>query len=155
MTMNHVVSTIVRELYGVDIDVTLTRPEPQFGDYSTNVAMQLAGRLGKSPREIAEAVAAKLRESGQFVDATVAGPGFINLLLSDQALLAEAERKPATPLAGKTIVAEYSDPNPFKVLHAGHLYTTIVGDSIARLLEQAGASVHRVNFGGDVGRRGA
>jgi arginyl-tRNA synthetase len=48
-------------------------------------------------------------------------------------------------------VAEYSDPNPFKVLHAGHLYTSVVGDAIANLLEQAGATVHRVNFGGDVG----
>jgi arginyl-tRNA synthetase len=48
-------------------------------------------------------------------------------------------------------VAEYSDPNPFKVLHAGHLYTSVVGDSIANLLEKAGADVHRVNFGGDVG----
>jgi arginyl-tRNA synthetase len=49
------------------------------------------------------------------------------------------------------MVAEYSDPNPFKVLHAGHLYTSVVGDAIANLLEHAGANVHRVNFGGDVG----
>jgi arginyl-tRNA synthetase len=59
--------------------------------------------------------------------------------------------KPEQIYKGKTVVAEYSDPNPFKVLHAGHLYTSIVGDSIANLLENAGAEVHRVNFGGDVG----
>ena len=53
--------------------------------------------------------------------------------------------------AGKTVVAEFSDPNPFKVLHVGHLYTSIVGDSVARLLETAGAKVVRANFGGDVG----
>lgn len=53
--------------------------------------------------------------------------------------------------AGKTVVTEFSDPNPFKVLHVGHLYTSIVGDSISRLLETAGAKVVRANFGGDVG----
>ncbi|HSX32309.1 MAG TPA: arginine--tRNA ligase, partial [Candidatus Saccharimonadales bacterium] len=51
----------------------------------------------------------------------------------------------------KVVVAEYSDPNPFKVMHAGHLYTTLVGDAIATLFEVAGATVHRVNYGGDVG----
>lgn len=150
-TMNEIVAKAVKELYDLDIEVVLTRPEPQFGDYSANVAMQLAGRLQRNPREIADEIASKLKESGKFADASVAGPGFINLRLADDALLAEALREPAKPLTGKTVVAEYSDPNPFKVLHAGHLYTTIVGDAIARLLEQAGANVHRVNFGGDVG----
>lgn len=53
--------------------------------------------------------------------------------------------------SGKTVVAEFSDPNPFKVLHVGHLYTSVVGDSISRILELAGAKVVRANFGGDVG----
>jgi arginyl-tRNA synthetase len=52
---------------------------------------------------------------------------------------------------GKTVVCEFSDPNPFKVLHVGHLYTSVVGDAIARLYEYAGAKVVRANFGGDVG----
>ncbi len=149
--MNEIVSGAVKDLYDLDVEAVLTRPEPQFGDYSTNVAMQLAGRLQRNPREIADEIAGKLKDSGEFAEASVAGPGFINLRLNDDALLAEALREPAKPLTGKTVVAEYSDPNPFKVLHAGHLYTTIVGDAIARLLEQAGANVHRVNFGGDVG----
>lgn len=149
--MNTVVQAIIQTLYDIDTSVTLTRPEPQFGDYATNVAMQLAKPLGRSPRDIAEEVVGKLKESGDFADAQVAGPGFINLRVSTETLLDQAEHEPAKPLAGKTVVAEYSDPNPFKVLHAGHLYTTIVGDSIARLLEAAGANVHRVNFGGDVG----
>ncbi len=149
--MDKIVANVVKDLYDLDVEVVLTRPEPQFGDYSTNVAMQLAGRLQKNPRELADEIAGKLKESGKFADASVAGPGSINLRLSDDMLMAEALREPAKPLSGKTVVAEYSDPNPFKVLHAGHLYTTIVGDAIARLLEQAGANVHRVNFGGDVG----
>jgi len=149
--MNQTVSRVVKDLFDVDVEVALTRPEPQFGDYSTNIALQLAGRLGKNPREVATAIAEALTTGETVAKVDVAGPGFINLWLSDQALLAAASRLPAKPLEGKVIVAEYSDPNPFKVLHAGHLYTTIVGDSIARLVEAAGATVHRVNFGGDVG----
>ncbi len=149
--MNQTIVDVIKDLYDTDVEVTLARPEPQFGDYSTNVAMQLAGRLQRNPREVAEEIVGALKTLGTFADAHVAGPGFINVLLSNDALVAEAEREPAKPLAGKVVVAEYSDPNPFKVLHAGHLYTTIVGDSIARLVEAAGASVHRVNFGGDVG----
>ena len=143
----------VKDLFGADTQVELTRPDEQFGDYATNVALQLAGKIGKSPREIAEQLAVKLREilAGQVSDISIAGPGFINMKLSDQSLIALASQKPTKPLEGKTVVAEYSDPNPFKVLHAGHLYTSVVGDGIANLLENAGAQVHRVNFGGDVG----
>ena len=53
--------------------------------------------------------------------------------------------------SGKTVICEFSDPNPFKVLHVGHLYTSIMGDSISRLVEFAGGKVIRANFGGDVG----
>jgi arginyl-tRNA synthetase len=142
-----------KELFGVEVDIELVRPEEQFGDYATNVALQLSKQLGKNPREIGEALAVKLRETlaGQVSEVSVAGPGFINLKLSDQALADSLEAKPAQSLAGQVVVAEYSDPNPFKVLHAGHLYTSVVGDAVANLLEQAGANVHRVNFGGDVG----
>jgi len=149
--MNSDIASIIHDLYGIDVEVALTRPEPQFGDYATNVALQLAKPLGRSPRDIAGEIAGKLESVESIEKVDVAGPGFINLWLSDEALLADAERAPARPLEGKTVVAEYSDPNPFKVLHAGHLYTTIVGDAMARLVEAAGATVHRVNFGGDVG----
>ncbi|HVX24068.1 MAG TPA: arginine--tRNA ligase [Candidatus Saccharimonadales bacterium] len=148
------IAAAVTELFGDhDVRVELMRPEEQFGDYATNVALQLAKQLGKNPREVGEALAEKLHTdlTDQVSEITVAGPGFINLKLSDQALIQAAETRPAQSLAGQTIVAEYSDPNPFKVLHAGHLYTSITGDAIANLLEHAGATVHRVNFGGDVG----
>ncbi len=151
---------IIQELYGVDLVPILSRPDPQFGDFSTNVAMQLAKQQGKNPREIAEAVAEKLRQADGIAKVDIAGPGFINLALSDTPLLQEmlailrwqGEYGQTSELEGKTVVAEYSDPNPFKVLHAGHLYTSVVGDAIANLFEAAGATVHRVNFGGDVGR---
>jgi arginyl-tRNA synthetase len=147
------VAAVCKELFDVDVSVELTRPDEQFGDYATNVAMQLVKRVNKNPREIAEQIAGTLREKlgGKAREVSIAGPGFLNISLSDAALVELAQTKPAKSLDGKTIVAEYSDPNPFKVLHAGHIYTSVVGDAIANLLELAGGNVHRVNFGGDVG----
>lgn len=134
----------------------LTRPDEQFGDYATNAAMQLARQLGRNPRELAEELAAALREAltDTVQEVMIAGPGFINIRLQDATLLQGAAVastiKPDT-YKDQVVVAEYSDPNPFKVLHAGHLYTSVVGFVIGSLLEAAGATVHRVNFGGDVG----
>lgn len=145
------ISTAVKAVTDEAIDIELTVPDEQFGDYSTNVALQLSKKLGQSPRELAEKIVAALPKGGLVEDASVAGPGFINLRLTDQALLDLAQSQVGKPLQGKVVLAEYSDPNPFKVLHAGHLYTTLVGDSIASLLANAGATVHRLNYGGDVG----
>lgn len=157
--LEQAIADVVQDVLGVEVSIELTRPEEQFGDYATNVALQLSKQVGRAPREIAEELAAKLRESlaGQVSEVTVAGPGFLNFRLSDDALHTEVNRMlepdygKSDHYKGQTIVAEYSDPNPFKVLHAGHLYTTLVGDGISRLLEAAGGEVHRVNFGGDVG----
>lgn len=143
----------VSELFGVSVAAELTRPDEQFGDYATNVALQLAKQVGQDPREVAETLAHKLRQAlGDHVqEISVAGPGFLNLRLTDQALWKMTNQEPAKTLAGQVIVFEYSDPNPFKVLHAGHLYQTVFGDSVSRLLRLAGANVYDVNFGGDVG----
>lgn len=147
---------VIKDLFEVEVAVELTRPEPQFGDYATNVALQLAGRLQRPPREVAEELAAKAREvlSKTVQDITVAGPGFVNITLSNAVLAEQAQQalsaKPKN-YEGKVVVAEYGDPNPFKVLHAGHLYTDVVGDAVANLMEMSGGDVHRVNFGGDVG----
>lgn len=142
--------TILRT-YGATVEPVLTRPEPHFGDFATNVALQLAKELGKKPRDIAEALAREVRELDEVLEVTIAGPGFINLRLTDKALLESWSLEVPQGLRHQTVVVEYSDPNPFKVLHAGHLYTSIMGDAIANLVEAAGATVHRVNFGGDVG----
>ena len=93
------------------------------------------------------------------ISSAITTPGFLNFILSDD-YLCEAisglgdtfeDKIKSDDLAGKTVICEFSDPNPFKVLHVGHLYTSIVGDSIGRLFEYAGAKVIRANFGGDVG----
>ena len=141
-----------QELFGSDVSVELTRPDEQFGDFSTNVAMQLAKPLGRNPRESAQEIVQKLQETAQFADVGVAGPGFINIFIRDEQLLEQINAQPMHTLNNMKILVEYSDPNPFKPLHAGHLYTTLVGDVIARLVQNAGAETVRLNYGGDVGR---
>lgn len=153
------VQKIVKQLFDVDQEIILTRPDAKFGDFSTNVALQLARQLEKNPRELAEQLAAGLNQTNEFAAVSIAGPGFINLKLKNEILadeLAKIIEKPAE--YGKSdlykdqiVVTEYSDPNPFKVLHVGHLYTSVVGDAISNLIENAGGVVHRVNFGGDIG----
>ena len=149
--LEQVVAGVVKELFEIDVATELTRPEAQHGDYATNVALQLSKQVGKNPREVGEVLAEKLRTDSRLVSVDVAGPGFLNLRLTDAALRGALHAASTRPLQGQVVVTEYSDPNPFKVLHAGHFYTSVVGDAISNLLAGAGAQVHRVNFGGDVG----
>ena len=155
-TLQSTLASVIRDVFNVDVQPEVTRPDEQFGDYATNVAMQLAGRLRRNPREVAEELAAKLQElaGDDITSVEIAGPGFINITLSDSALSSMATEavstKPDT-YKGQVVVTEYSDPNPFKVLHAGHFYTSVIGDAISRLIKAAGGEVHAVNFGGDVG----
>lgn len=142
---------VCKLLYETEPIVELDRPDEQFGDYSTNVAMRLAKPLNKNPRDVAQEIVSRLQDNPTLSNVGVAGPGFINLTLSQQALITEILQSPPRPMSGLKVLVEYSDPNPFKPLHAGHLYTTLVGDSISRLVEYAGAETIRLNFGGDVG----
>ena len=144
---------VIEDLYGLDFDPELTpSPDNIDADYSTNASLKLAKELHKSPMEIAEEINNKL-------NVNISSPGFLNFTLSNE-YLAEQINKLADnfddsiksdEFKDKTVICEFSDPNPFKVLHVGHLYTSIVGDSISRLFEYAGANVIRANFGGDVG----
>ncbi|MFZ2544387.1 MAG: arginine--tRNA ligase [Candidatus Saccharimonadales bacterium] len=149
--MDKKIAQIIADLFGVETDVVLTRPDSQFGDYSTNVALQLAKQVGQSPRDVADQIANKLTESGDFEKVDVAGPGFINITLSGNDLIDLTRLGPTPIYAGKTIVFEYSCPNAFKELHTGHLYQTIYGDIVGRLMLVGGAQLHRTSFGGDVG----
>lgn len=142
---------MVKELFDLDVEVSLTRPEPQFGDYATNVALQLAKPVGDNPRTIAEKIAEKLSESGEYEAVEVAGPGFINVRLKPEALLALTKKEPLPRRAGKTIVIETNNPNPFKAMHIGHAFNAILGDTVANLLALSGAHVYRVSYHGDVG----
>jgi len=155
-TITSALSRAIKELFDIDLHPVLTRPDEQFGDYATNVALQLAGRLQQSPRDVAQKLADALESNPELgVKAVaVAGPGFINITIGDAAILSTAQAAPRTKpttYKHKVVITEYSDPNPFKVLHAGHFYTSVVGDGISRLVQAAGGIVHSVNFGGDVG----
>lgn len=144
-------SDIIQQLYGIEMDVALSRPDPQFGDYATNVAMQLAKQVGNNPRDIASAITEHMRDLDDIAEVSIAGPGFINIRLTDAALIRDVYARPTTPLAGKNIVFEYSCPNAFKELHTGHLYQTMYGDMVSRLMLLGGAQLTRTSFGGDVG----
>ncbi len=137
--------------------VELSYPEEAFGDFATNVALKSAREQGVNPTQLATKLsdALKLKLGDWVENVEVAGPGFINIRLNVVALIEASHAQPERSLVGKVIVAEFSDPNPFKILHAGHLYTSVVGDAIANLLEMAGAKVYRVNYGGDVGLHAA
>lgn len=150
-TTSRAITQIVQNLYSVTTEVRLDRPDPQFGDYATNVALHLAKQVGKNPRDIAETIATELRETGDYAKVEVAGPGFINITLSADALLAAVRQEPRPFNAARNVVLEYSCPNAFKELHTGHLYQTVFGDILARLLLVSGAKVTRTSFGGDVG----
>ncbi len=149
--MNKTVELAIKKLFDLDIEVVLTRPEPQFGDYASNVALQLAGRLNKNPSEIAEQIAAELKTNEDFSDVTVAGPGFINIWLSNLALLGLTRHEPKPGRSGETTVIETNNPNPFKAMHIGHAFNAVLGDTIANLLAVSGAKVYRVSYHGDVG----
>jgi len=145
------VQSACKKVFNIDTEVELTRPEEQFGDYATNIAMRLTKPTEKNPRDIAEALAQELTNNSSIAEVSVAGPGFLNIRLTDEALTLGLRLEAERILEGKRILLEYSCPNAFKELHTGHLYQTVVGDALGRIFEASGAQVFRANFGGDVG----
>jgi arginyl-tRNA synthetase len=130
------------------------------GDYTTNIAMKLASELKRNPREIANKIVEGIEEIEEIEKIEIAGPGFINFYLSDKYLHSQIEQiveKGADEYVkteikkGKNILIEYTDANPFKVFHIGHVYTNTVGEAFSRLQETTGASVKRANYQGDIG----
>jgi len=131
------------------------------GDYYTNAALVKAKLLGKSPREFAEEIVSELKNilTDSVSKIEVAGAGFINITLAREAVtlaVAEADSKGAEWGKGQSakdmkVMVEYSNPNAFKEMHLGHLVGTVLGESIARLVENSGATLRRATFGGDIG----
>lgn len=151
VAMEKTIAEIIFQLYSERIEPELTIPDAKFGDLATNVSMQLAARLKKNPREIALEIANEIAQNTDVSEASVAGPGFINIRLSDQALIAQIDCEPPKSRVGKTIVIETNNPNPFKAMHIGHAMNAIVADTLANLLASDGAQVNRVSYHGDVG----
>lgn len=158
--------------------ITLERPaDMSHGDYATNVAMVYAPKAKKSPLALAIEIVEKLKlgqenieEFADIEKIEIAGPGFINFQLknsvyrktvsdilstgatygTNQLETVEGEKKRGSQK--KKIAFEYTDPNPFKVFHIGHLMANTAGESLARLGEANGAEVKRFCYQGDVGR---
>jgi arginyl-tRNA synthetase len=139
-----------------DIQPLIDYPSnPEFGDFSTNVAMMAAKKAGKNPRELAEELRREMGE-GRWEKVEIAGPGFINFWIKDSALLAEIEsvKNSNTVVERKEkgkVIVEYSSPNIAKPFTVGHLRSTIIGDAVANLLEVTGWTVYRDNHVGDWG----
>jgi arginyl-tRNA synthetase len=141
--------------------------KPEFGDFQANGALPLAKPLGQPPRKIAEAVVAELNNDPAFtelcLEPQIAGPGFINLTLRPERLAAEVQarlgdQRLGVPTAAEEsgsepapVVVDFSSPNIAKEMHVGHLRSTIIGDSLARVLEFRGHPVLRLNHVGDWG----
>lgn len=141
------------------LDIVVEMPKDSSnGDYSTNIAMRLSSVLKKKPLDIANEIVKNV-EDGDFSKVEAVHPGFINFYLSPRYFLKELERIVNTPQEylqfslkeGQKLAIEYTDANPFKILHIGHLYSNTVGESFSRLQEALGAHVKRVNYQGDVG----
>jgi len=144
---------------GVEYDV-IEVEEPRIegnGDFSSNIAMRLSSALKRNPLDIANDIVSKISEDVDIEKIEAVKPGFINFFVSSQHLLKELSKVKSgefSKIGGKEdkkIVIEYTDANPFKILHIGHLYTNVVGESFARLSEALGATVKRANYQGDVG----
>ncbi|MBA3758683.1 arginine--tRNA ligase [Candidatus Saccharibacteria bacterium] len=146
-----VIKNVCKKLFDVDIEPELTRPDEQFGDYATNIALRISKQLGKNPREVAEAIKAEI-SSDDIVSLEIAGPGFINIRLTDSVLWELAKIQTGKLASDMKVVIETNNPNPFKAMHIGHAFNAIIADTIANLAEYAGAEIHRVSYHGDIGQ---
>ena len=131
---------------------------PDFGDFQINGVMGAAKKAKQNPRELAQKVAEALADNAVIESAEVAGPGFINLRLRPEFLaqniqtaLSDARFGVAKTDKPQTVVIDYSSPNLAKEMHVGHLRSSIIGDSISRVLEFMGNTVIRQNHVGDWG----
>src|SRR4028119_584382 len=151
----------VRKVYGVEIeDVHVERPnDPEHGDFATNVALANARVFRRNPREVAENLVRAL-EAHYLRGAGVAGPGFVNFWLSDEALCGEVgalieagarfgRREPE----GEPYMLEYVSANPTGPMHVGHGRQAAFGDSLSRVLEAAGRPVYREYYFNDGGNQ--
>lgn len=133
-----------------------------FGHYSTNVALKLAPIKKQNPLKIAEEIVGLINKTSSknfFEKIEITAPGFINFWLSQETIAGELKKiikekdiyGSSDTRKKKKIIIEFTDPNPFKEFHIGHLYSNIVGEALARLTEGSGAQVKRANYQGDVG----
>ncbi len=147
------------------LDIKLTRPQREgFGDFSTNILFTVAKDLDRNVSDLGQEVERYLQknlEKDMYPDierVERVNKGFLNFFVKDEYFVRQLRDESFKNVVvedikvqGKDVVVEYTDPNPFKAFHIGHLMTNTIGESIARLLEAGGANVKRLNYQGDVG----
>ena len=143
------------------VEIELTK-DPAHGDYASNVAMILASRVGRKPREIAQWIAEQIRDDGQILEKVdIAGPGFLNLFIREEVwatLLEDIERQGdrygmSDIGAGRKVQVEFVSANPTGPLHIGHARGAVVGDVIANILATSGYNVWREYYINDAGNQ--
>ena len=132
--------------------------DPKFGDFQANMAMPLAKKLGKPPRQIAADIAARLKWDDLLAEPQIAGPGFINIKFKPEALAALVEKNSADERLGvsaaeksRTVLIDYSAPNAAKPMHVGHIRSTCIGRALYNILGFLGHRVISDNHLGDWG----
>lgn len=131
----------------------------QFGDYSSNIALQLSKqkhqKAYQSALDIANGLIEKIGHPKFLERIEVAGPGFINFFINDKDLMDLADKEDEDAIEeneiAKKIIIEYCDPNTHKMLHVGHLLQLTLGETMSRLYEYHGNEVFRTNYGSDIG----
>ncbi|MFT5179878.1 MAG: arginyl-tRNA synthetase [Candidatus Paceibacteria bacterium] len=161
-TIKETVNKALNDLSLGQADFQIEHPtDTSNGDYSTNVSLIVSKAAGKNPKEVATEIVENIRKhTPKEIDRIeIAGPGFINFYLSKEYFLSKTKDilkdnnfGENDSLKNKKIIVEFTDPNPFKEFHIGHLMSNTVGESIARLAEANGAYVKRANWQGDMGR---
>lgn len=153
------IAEALRALGITPLSIHLEHPaDLSHGDYATSAALQYAKITGTSPRQLAEKLVETLGAIEGIEKIEIAGPGFINFRLANAALAAAVSQARSEDawgsnrmLTGKKLMIDYTQPNPFKPFHIGHLMSNAIGESLARLFQSSGATVIRVNYQGDVG----
>lgn len=147
--------------YEVEEVVLNSSARPEFGDYQYNGAMQIGKLYGQNPREVATKIVEKIKETNRYKDSNIAGPGFINITFSDDALINYMnELKENIDINyhnenPKTIYMDYGGANVAKALHVGHLRSANIGESLKRLARSMGhktmADAHLGDYGRPIG----
>lgn len=162
--IKNLIEKAVRDLSKEALNFSVENPgDKSHGDYSTNVALILAKKLGKNSREVAKLIKQKIElfstQGGPvsgWKKIEVAGPGFINFFIADKIFIDNLKKinenyGKGRGLKGKKVIIDYTDPNILKEFHIGHLSSNAVGESLSRIFEFQGAKVKRVCYQGDVG----
>ncbi len=176
-TIQEKISKTIEEEFKINVEydeIHVEHPQNEtFGDFSSNVAFTLSKSLKQSPSDIAKKLVYGIMKNPPtfnvnetnhdvFEKIEAVDPGFVNFTLSSEFLVAEVSKDSSFntvleknskigPFRGKKVLIEYTDPNPFKEFHIGHVMTNTIGESLARLIKFSGGEIYKVNYQGDVG----